>query len=144
VRISASTVSRPGSPVGSARTRGAVFEPRQRRRVERAGEQAELERIERIERAAPALHRPAAALAHLVHALQRQQGVDPADVADRAGAVAERAGVPVSRLNVPEAAGRVFAGVAGPPMPLVPWMRIIARCRASGDRFRRPTSGPPG
>ena len=75
------TVSRPGSPVGSARPAPADLEPRQRAGIERSGQKTEFQRIEGIERAPPAPHRLLAALARLFDALQREQRVDSADIA---------------------------------------------------------------
>src|SRR5262245_61107610 len=58
---------------------GGVFQPAERRGIERARQQADLELVERVERGAAARQRAAAALGRVLDSLQRDQRVDAAD-----------------------------------------------------------------
>ena len=81
--ISASTASSFGVARGVQQVGGDRLQPHQRRGAERPAQQLDLELVQRVERDPAAADRAAPALGLLVLALQRDQGVDAADGAQR-------------------------------------------------------------
>jgi hypothetical protein len=103
---------------------GDRFEPQERGRLERAGQEAEPDLVQCIEGAAAMFDRPAAALDRILDALQGDQGVDPADGPQATGGLAVCGVLASDNVKGPPLARRAIAGAEARAVPFGPLTRM--------------------